>query len=384
MQAEPPAGGDEHVATAKASIALGYALVGTIDTVTRALEATHSNAQAGRPRYKFKATESLQSAGFWVQLYPGSTKDRRMQYRHLYYFLKIVEAGSFSQAARTIHVAQPALSQQIAELEASLGIPLLQRSARGVKPTAAGEKLYEEASSILRKYENLPGLVRSSAGDVEGRVSLGMPASLSTTLVGPFIETCRAAHPKVTLKFIDGDSEFLREEVEKSRLDMALAYEDEFFPVVLRQPLFRQNHYLISSKRSARVAATISLKEVAKIPLVLPGRLNARREVIDRTFAESGLSVNLAAEAVTVSSELSAVRSGAGSTILNLGDMSGFSLDDFAEPVLIEPTFYLTCCLIWSNQVPLTLAAEGVKRQLIDFLKDHIQRSNRPGASWLD
>ena len=51
-----------------------------------------------------------------------------MQYRHLYYFVKIVEAGSFSQAARLIHVAQPALSQQIAELEASLGIQLLQRS----------------------------------------------------------------------------------------------------------------------------------------------------------------------------------------------------------------------------------------------------------------
>ncbi len=86
-----------------------------------------------------------------------------MQYRHLYYFLRIVEAGSFSQAARTIHVAQPALSQQIAELEASLGVPLLQRSARGVKPTAAGEKLYEDASSIQLKDEYLPGLVRSSA-----------------------------------------------------------------------------------------------------------------------------------------------------------------------------------------------------------------------------
>jgi molybdenum-dependent DNA-binding transcriptional regulator ModE len=110
-------------------------------------------------------------------------KDRRMQYRHLYYFLKIVEAGSFSQAARTVHVAQPALSQQIAELEASLGVPLLQRSARGVKPTAVGDILYEEASSILRKYDKA-GLVRSSAGDVVGRVSLGMPASLSTTLVG--------------------------------------------------------------------------------------------------------------------------------------------------------------------------------------------------------
>lgn len=308
-----------------------------------------------------------------------------MQYRHLYYFVKIVEAGSFSQAARTIHVAQPALSQQIAELEASLGIPLLQRSARGVRPTVAGEKLYEEASSILRRLENLPGLVRSSTGEVQGTVGLGMPASLSTTMVGPFIAACRAAYPKITLKFIDGDSEFLREEVEKSRLDLALAYEDEFFPVVLRQPLFRQSHYLISGRRNGLASKSpISLQEVAKIPLVLPGGLNARRIVINRTFAQAGLSLNLAAEAVTVSSELSAVRSGAASTILNLGDMSGFSLDDFAEPILIEPTFYLTCSVIWSSEFPLTLAAEGVKKLLIDFLKDHVEKTKRPGAEWLD
>src|ERR1700709_78898 len=212
-----------------------------------------------------------------------------MHYRHLYYFVRIVEAGSLSQAGRTTPIALPAVRQQKAKLEASLGVPLLQRSARGIKPTAAGQKLYDEASSILRKYENLPGLVRSSPGEVEGRVSLGMPASLSTTLVGPFIEACRAAHPKVTLRFIDGDSEFLREEVEKGRLDLALAYEDEFFPVVLRQPLFRASHYLISSRRSApTTAGMISLEEVAKIPLVLPGRLNARREVIERTFTEAG------------------------------------------------------------------------------------------------
>jgi len=157
-----------------------------------------------------------------------------MHYRHLYYFVRIVEAGSFSQAARTIHVAQPALSQQIGELEASLGVSLLQRSARGIRPTAAGQKFYDEASSILRKYENLPGLVRSSSGTVEGQTSLGMPASLSTTLVGPFIEACRADYPKITLKFIDGDSEFLREEVEKGRLDLALAYEDELDPSLKR------------------------------------------------------------------------------------------------------------------------------------------------------
>ncbi|MGA2999571.1 LysR family transcriptional regulator [Bradyrhizobium sp.] len=305
-----------------------------------------------------------------------------MQYRHLYYFVKIVEAGSFSQAARTIHVAQPALSQQIGELEASLGVALLHRSARGIKPTPVGQRLYEEASAILRRYENLPALVRSSVGDIEGLVSVGMPASLSTTLVGPFIAQCRATHPKITLRFIDGDSEFLREEVEKKRLDLAFAFEDEFFPVVHRQPLFRQNHYLISSVSTAPIsAATISLAEVSRIPLILPAGLNARRVVIERTFAEACLPLNIAAEAVTVASELSAVRAGAASTILNLGDMSGFG--DFAEPVLIEPTFYMTCCLIWSNDVSLTVAADSVRTLLTQFIKEHIERTKRPGAVWI-
>jgi hypothetical protein len=52
--------------------------------------------------------------------------------------------------------------------------------------------------------------------------------------------------------------------------------------------------------------------------------------------------------------------------------------------VLIEPTFYLTCCLIWSNESPLTLAAEGVKTLLVDFMKHHIQKAHKPGALWLD
>src|ERR1700733_3028243 len=107
------------------------------------------------------------SVVFACYLGSRSVEHLRMQYRQLFYFVKIVEAGSFSQAARTIHVAQPALSQQIAELEASLGVPLLQRSARGVRPTVAGERLYEEASSILRKLEKLPSVVRSSTGEVE-------------------------------------------------------------------------------------------------------------------------------------------------------------------------------------------------------------------------
>jgi DNA-binding transcriptional LysR family regulator len=103
-----------------------------------------------------------------------------MQLRHLCYFVKIVDAGSISRAATTIHVAQPALSQQIAELEEQLGLALLQRSARGVRPTKAGEVLYREAVSILKQVEQLPGILRSSQGDIEGAISVGMSSTERT------------------------------------------------------------------------------------------------------------------------------------------------------------------------------------------------------------
>src|SRR5580698_5477040 len=103
-----------------------------------------------------------------------------MRYRQLRYFCKIVECGSFSRAAATIHVAQPALSQQIAELEIEMGVELLQRSARGVRATRAGEVLYREGLAILRQVEQIPSLIRSADAEIEGSVSLGI-----VTILGP-------------------------------------------------------------------------------------------------------------------------------------------------------------------------------------------------------
>ena len=108
-----------------------------------------------------------------------------VQLRHLRYFTRIVEAGSFSRAASVVHIAQPALSQQIAELELDLGVTLLHRSARGVAPTPAGDVLYHEAVSILGRIEQLPELVRSGGPEIEGTVNIGTSSTLAASLFGP-------------------------------------------------------------------------------------------------------------------------------------------------------------------------------------------------------
>jgi LysR family transcriptional regulator, nitrogen assimilation regulatory protein len=306
-----------------------------------------------------------------------------MQLRHLRYFVKIVEAGSFSRAAATIHVAQPALSQQIGELEEQLGLSLLQRSARGVRPTAAGEVLYREASSILRHMEQLPGIVRSSGGEPEGSVALGMSSTLAAAVSGPFIDVCKSALSKVTLKFAVADSETIKSRVDANTLDLAVVFEDDLVARFSRVPLFRQRLYLVRRAASGIKGVSASLKQIAAQPLILATVPNVTRTLLDDAFAAEGITPTIAAEADTLSSFLSALRAGIGDTILPKGDLSDVAGDDIAEPVLIEPPLYLTASIISSSDYPLTRAAEAVRGVLFQFVADHAGKTPAPGMEWI-
>src|SRR3979490_2361375 len=114
----------------------------------------------------------------------ATSRAGHMQFRQLRYFVKIVEAGSFSRAASVVHVAQPALSQQVAELAQRLGVALLQRSARGVRPTGGGDSLSKEAWPIVHQLDQRTAVVRSSTDEPEGTVKLAFVSSLAPGLVG--------------------------------------------------------------------------------------------------------------------------------------------------------------------------------------------------------
>lgn len=303
-----------------------------------------------------------------------------MQYRQLRYFVKIVESGSFSRAATTIHVAQPALSQQIAELEDEVGQKLLHRTPRGVQPTPAGQILYDRASLILRRLDELPGLLKSSTGEVSGTVSLGIVASLAEALIGPIIEHCKAELPQVLLKCSDGNSESLAARVRSHTLDLAVIFEHDFVPVFLRTPIFSQRFYLIGKKLPGKSRSSISLDEIAKLPLVLPGDYSERRRLIDQAFAEFGLTPNIIAEADNLSSELSAIRTGIGHTILNIGALTGAEYETFAPPLLIEPPISMTCSVIWSNDFNLSGSGEAIRKSVVEIIKTFIKKTKRHGA----
>lgn len=303
-----------------------------------------------------------------------------MQLRHLRYFVKIVEAGSFSRAAATIPVAQPALSQQIAALEDELGVVLLQRSARGVRPTPAGAALYAEATSILSQMARIPQIVQSLGGEMQGVVRIGMSSTLASFLAGELMSTCKATLPKVSLRFISGASGLLSSRIRDSSLDLALVFEDEPFTGFVRKPLFRQRLFVVGSRKAGRRPTRMRAEQLADMPLILPAQPNIARNLIDRVFLHAGIAARVVAETETFSEMLAAVQAGVGNTILPLGDFSGVPGCATVWTVLIEPPAYLTASIIASNEVPLTAPADAVWALLSEFVKQHVEQKGLSGA----
>jgi LysR family nitrogen assimilation transcriptional regulator len=306
-----------------------------------------------------------------------------MQYRHLHYFVSVVEAGSFSRAASTIHIAQPALSQQIAQLEEQLGVSLLLRSARGVRPTAAGEVLYREASSILKRLQQLPGILRSSTEAAEGIVRLGMSSTVMTTAPIAFVEQCKTSLPNVVVRMAVSDSPTIKRRVIAHELDLGLVLEDDLTPNVARIPLFKQRLFLIRHRAASR-GKPVQLAYLASLPLILPASPNMTRTALDRAFAASNLSPNVVMEADVVANIILAVRTDVGGSVLPKGDLSDMSGDDLGEPEAIEPPVYLTCSMISSGNFPLANAAEAVRELFTQFVERTLLETRAPGVEWIN
>jgi DNA-binding transcriptional LysR family regulator len=122
-----------------------------------------------------------------------------MELRQLRYFVAVAEARSFSRAAERLHISQPPLSRQIANLERELGTRLLDRNQRTVSVTAAGQLFLERAREVLKGLDDaVASLRRVSEGEV-GRLTLGFGGSAAYAFMPAILREFRARYPGVTV-----------------------------------------------------------------------------------------------------------------------------------------------------------------------------------------
>ena len=141
--------------------------------------------------------------------------------RQLRYFQALVEHGSFSRAAESVHISQPALSLQIRELEATLGEPLVERESRGVLLTRIGKEVHEQTLRVLDETLLLETMGKQH---LEGslRVALGIVSSLAPYLLPGLMKRLAAASPRIEPDVLEATGQDLVSALLAGRLDAAI------------------------------------------------------------------------------------------------------------------------------------------------------------------
>lgn len=243
---------------------------------------------------------------------------RSMDLRQLRYFAQIVESGSLSKASRCLFVAQPALSQQLAKLEDEVGKPLLHRSARGVTPTDNGLALYHHARFMLRQLDQALSIARQEAGEVRGMVSLGLPSTTLVALGLPLMRRVHEKYPGILLNVVEGMSGHIAQMMRLGQLDLAILFTNDVSTKLDAVPLLDEELFVLLPKDSKLVAAgqtSITVAEVAKLPLILPTGTHGLRRRVVAEFERRDLTPHVVAEIDSLTLLMNCVYDGMGLTI---------------------------------------------------------------------
>ena len=232
-------------------------------------------------------------------------------------FVKVVDLGSVTRAAHVLNVAQPALSQQIASLEAEFKRQLLVRSTRGVTPTEAGHVLYRFAQSFRRQLDETRRNVLDSGLSLSGNVTVGLaPFSTATLLAPNLLRETRRRYPGVVLHIYDSFGVTLSELTLKGRMDMAVLYGDTPVRGLDYKPLSIEELFLVTASDGAADTGPISIAELAALDLMLPTRESYLRQTIERACAEAGFRARVVAEIHSLSTLAVAIIESMGATVL--------------------------------------------------------------------
>jgi len=303
-----------------------------------------------------------------------------MELRQLRYFVAIVDHGSLSRAARVLHIAQPALTQQIRQLEEELAAQLLHRSAQGVIATDAGKTFYEHAQAILKQVADAKSAVAQSNDKPSGSVALGIPQSVSGALALPLLTAVRARYPEITLLLTEELTGNLIVQLRSGRINLAVLFDDGQLSAFASTPMVEEQMMYITRRDSqygAGRSKSVSLAKAIKAPLILPGLQHGVRPRIENRVRAQGMSLDNVIEINSVAILKSAILADIGATILPVAPLlADIERGDMVALPISGEAMSRTLALCASKNIPLTNAAAAVERLVLE-VTDELCRNGR-------
>jgi len=235
---------------------------------------------------------------------------------HLRAFSEVIERGSFSAVAERMNLTQPAISQQIRQLENRLGVRLIERLGRRATPTAAGSDLLAHCGHVETAVAALlDDMARHATGDV-GRVRLGTGATACIYLLPPILRDLRQRFPLVDVTVSTGNTADMVMAVQDNRIDVGFVTMPAAGRMLDVTPVLQDEFVVIQSPEAPALPARVTAATLAGRPMLLYEPGGNTRRIVDNWFARSGLQLkpDMALGSVEAIKEL--VGAGLGAAIL--------------------------------------------------------------------
>ena len=281
-------------------------------------------------------------------------------------FLTVAETGNISRAAALLDVAQSVVSRHIQALEAGIGCRLFERTGRGVALTDIAELLAPKLRAALDSMHAATAEAAEHSGKPRGVVRLGLVPAAARPLAGLLTRTLARSAPGIALQFVEGFSNPLEDMLANGGLDLAIVNRygtgqrrgDVALCVV-------DSHVIGPPNTFSRSAATITLAELAALPLVLAARPNGLRVELDQICRRSGVVLDVKAESDSLLVMKDLLVQNAMFTLLPrqaVHEELRHGLLSAAR--LLEPDLPRRLCLLTGGREPRSLAVQATARAI--------------------
>ncbi|QNQ20029.1 LysR family transcriptional regulator [Kosakonia sp. SMBL-WEM22] len=236
---------------------------------------------------------------------------------HLATFRLVISRGSFSKAAEELGLSQPAVSLQIRQLEQTLQVRLIERTGRGIKPTAAGVTLSEHCLKIEAVVTTAVESVSLHSDEITGTVTIGTGATACIHLLPHLLQQLRQTHPLLKINVHTGNTSDIVRSVEENRIDIGLVTLPAGGKSVSVNPLYRDEFVVIMEEDlSARSMKALSPDPLLSLPLIIFESGSGTRALIDEWFRHAGKPANPVMELGSIEAIKRMLRSGLGYSIV--------------------------------------------------------------------
>jgi len=261
-----------------------------------------------------------------------------MELRQLIYFIEVAEQEHVSEAAANLHVAQSAVSRQIANLEKELGVSLFDREGRNIKITPIGKIFLSHAKTAIRAIDHAKKQVDEYLDPERGTIKIGFPTSLASFLLPMISSEFKKNYPRIAFQLRQGSYNFLIESVKKREIDVAfLGPVPTDYPEIKGDILFSESlHALVPRTNPLSYRERVHLHELSDEPFVLFPKGFVLQQLAIEGCEQAGFRPNVTSEGEDMDAIKGLVAAGIGITILPESAFNNNNNSPYAKKLIID------------------------------------------------